>query len=239
MFKSEKHVFWEALLVTIVIFAIGVFFGVILENWRVSEINSLAQESEIDLLDVKLQNEIYSTNDFNCEKAIDENIKFADRIYKEAKTLSRYEKATRLTQDILIQHRKYDILRATLLINSMKIREKCGDSYHEIVYFYQYNEPNEDTKAKQNVFSQILKELKEREGEEILLIPMAGDNNVSAINLILDKYQASEKDLPIIIIDNNIKITKIQDIETIEKIIFEGDQNIQEDISKPDIIILN
>ena len=218
MFNSQKHVFWQALIVTILIFGVGVFIGVILENWRTNKISSLYEKSELDLLDVKLQTEIYSLGKFNCDEAVRENIDFADKIFEEAKILERYEKANRLTdKNLAIQHKKYDLLRIMLFLNSIKIKEKCSNSYYEVVYFYDLNDPNYDIKAKQNVFSKLLSELKEIKGKEILLIPIAGDNEISAVRIILEKYEISEKELPIILIDRKIKITQVQTLEELIK----------------------
>ena len=214
MFESQKHVFWQALLVTILIFGVGVFIGVILENWRTGKINDLYERSNIDLLDVKLQTEIYSLGKFNCENAIRENIKFADRIFNEAKLLDRYESANRLTnENLVIQHKKYDLLRTMLFLNSIKIKEKCSNSYYEVIYFYEFNDPSYDIKAKQNVFSKLLKELKEIKGEKVLLIPIAGDNEITAVKLLLKEYSITE--FPTILINREIKIT---DIKTTEEI---------------------
>lgn len=214
MFESQKHVFWQALIVTILIFGLGVFIGVVLENWRTGKINSLYEKSELDLLDIKLQTEIYSLGSFNCDKAVKENVDFADRIFEEAKILGRYEKSNRLTQENLaIQHKKYDLLRTTLLLNSIKIKEKCSNSYYEVVYFYELNDISYDTKAKQNVFSKLLIELKENKGGKVLLIPIAGDNDISAVKILLEKYKINEKELPVILIDRKTKITDVQTID--------------------------
>jgi len=227
MFKSQKHVFWQALLVTMVIFGTGIILGIILENWRTNKIDILSELSQIELLDIKLQNEIYSSEIFNCELAISENINFADKIYQEAKQLDRYEGASRLTDKIKLQHKKYDILRAMLFTNSIQIKEKCDNKYDEVVYFYQYDEPSLNTKAKQSTFSKILLELKEIRGNDILLISMAGDNEISSINLILDKYQISKEELPVILINREFKITEVKTIRDLLKYI---DKDEQEDI---------
>lgn len=219
MFKSQKNVFWEALLITILIFGIGVFIGVIIENWRTNRISDLYQQSDVELLDIRTQNEIYSLGDFNCETAIEENLRFADRIYEEAKVLNRYERARRITDSLKLQHRKYDILRALLWVNSIKIKKKCRADYYNIVYIYDYNDPSLDTKAKQSVFSKILSELKEEKGNEIMLIPMAGDNNLSSISLLMDFYSVTEEELPVILIDEKTKITEVESVEDVEKLL--------------------
>ena len=53
--NSQKSTFWQALIITVLIFGVGVFLGVVLENWRTSKISDLYQKSELDLLDIKLQ----------------------------------------------------------------------------------------------------------------------------------------------------------------------------------------
>ncbi len=217
MFKSQKHVFWQALLVTLLIFGIGIVLGIILENWRTGQVNFLFQKSEIDLLDVKLQSEIYAEGNFNCEFAIQENMDFADRIFEEAKILDRYEQASRLTGDIELQHKRYDLLRAILFLNSIRIKEYCNASYSNVVYFYSYSNPLIETRAKQNAFSKLLGELKKKKGDKILLIPLAGDNNLTSVSLLLNKYEISEEDLPIILINEKIKISELQTVKKIEK----------------------
>ncbi len=218
MFKSQKNAFWQALVITLFIFGIGVFVGILLENSRIGNINEVFYESEIDLLDIRLQNEIYSRGEFNCELAVQENIKFADKIYEEGKILEKYEEASRLNPEKLnVQHKKLDILRAMLLLNSLEIKEACNSSYYNVIYFYRLNNPRLDLKPKQEVFSRLLGQLKEKYGDEILLIPMAADNEISSINILLDRYDVGLEDLPIIIIDEEVRITELQNIEKLEK----------------------
>jgi len=143
-----------------------------------------------------------------------ENSVFADKIFEEAKILNRYEKANRLTtQSLAIQHKKYDLLRTMLLLNSIKIKENCLNSYYEVVYFYDFNDPGFEKKAKQDVFSKLLEQLKETKGEEILLIPIAGDNEITAVNILLEKYNIKQDELPVILINREIKISEIQTID--------------------------
>lgn len=223
MLKNQKHVFWQAFIVTVVIFLIGLFMGIILENWRTGKIASLFDQSEVDLMDIRLQTDIYSSDDFNCDFAESEILGFADRIYEEAKLLGRYEKASALTKDILLQHKKYDILRATLLLNSRNIRQKCNSNYYDVVYIYQYNQPSLEIDARQTVFSRLLGELKEKRGGEILLVPMAGDLDISSINLIMNNYGIVKEDLPVIIINGELLIDELTTLEELEVKISEID----------------
>ena len=202
---------------TILIFSIGLIAGFVLENWRTSQIDFLFQKSEIDLLDAKIQNQIYTENNFDCPTAIQENINFANRIYNEAKILEKYETASRLTEEIYFEHKKYDILRTLLLLNSIKIKEKCNAIYDELVYFYNFDEPDIDKKVRQRIFSNQLREIKEMKGSSVLLIPIAGNINVSSIVLVLKMYNVSEEELPVIVINKDKKIKELVDIAEILK----------------------
>jgi len=213
MFSSQKNVFWQALIFTIFIFALGMIAGVVLENWRTSKIDFLFQKSEIDLLDAKIQNQIYTENNFDCSSAIDENMKFADRIYGEAKMLEKYEGASRLTEDLYLEHKKYDLLRTLLLLNSIKLKEKCNVTYDEVVYFYNFNEENIEKKIRQGVFSNQLREIKELKGSSVLLIPIAANMNVSSIELVLQMYQVDKQNLPLIVINRNKKVDSLMDTQ--------------------------
>src|SRR3989344_577347 len=97
---NEKNAFWSAFIITVFIFSIGILMGIILENWRSNQISDLYQQSELDLLDIKLQSEIYALEEFECKDAVEKNILFADKIFEEAKILGRYESANKLTKKI-------------------------------------------------------------------------------------------------------------------------------------------
>lgn len=213
--ESQKSSFLHAFIITIIIFGIGLFLGVLLENWRSSRISDLYQQSEINLLDIKLQSEIYSLGKFDCKNAIEENIAFADKIFEEAKLLERYESASKLTESIKLQHKKYDLLRTDLLLNSIKIKQKCKNGYNEVVYFYQYSDNSIDKKAKQEIFSKVLEELKNEKGHDILLIPIAGNNDITAVKLLLKEYNITQ--FPTILINGEIKITEIKNAEEMSR----------------------
>lgn len=219
MFKSQKNVFWQSFLLVLFMFLVGIFLGIILENSRMNRINDLYKMSEIDLLDVNLQNEIYSLKNFDCDFSIEENLNFADRIYMEAELLEKYEKAGKLKEELILQHKKYDLLRIVLILNSIKLQEKCNQSPHILIYFYKYNDVPINLKAKQDIFSKKIFQLKEKFGKNLLIIPLSGDNNLSSINLFLNKYNVSINELPVIILDEKMKITDLEEINDLEKYI--------------------
>ena len=217
LLESQKHVFWTALILTIFVFAGGILLGFLLENYRTGKVDTILAQAELELLDVRIQSDIYSFIDVDCDKAIEENVNFANRIYDEAKILDKYEKSNELSDTIKSQHREYDMLRTLFWVNSIKLKQKCNASYHNVVYIYDYVNPRLDIKAKQSVFANILGEVKAKEGNNIMLIPIAGDNDISSLNLLLNKYNVSEQELPVILIDEKIKVSEIEKAEDIEK----------------------
>jgi len=212
---SQKYIFLQALIITFIVFNIGIFLGYKLESSRINKINEWYLESEIELLDQQIQKNTFEFLDLDCDAMTEENIKFADKIFEEALVINKYEEANRIHQDIILQHKRYDLLRTLFWINSMRIKEKCNSDYHNLVYFYKYNNPSIEQKAKQKFFSNLLFQIKQEKGNAVMLIPIAADNDIASINLLLKKYQITE--LPAILIDENIKIINIENIEDIMK----------------------
>ncbi len=217
--KSQKHVFWQALVLTIIIFSIGIAFGIWLESSRQDKIENLYILSELELFDIKIQSDIFEKVNINCEIAEEELIRFANKIYEEAKILGRYEKSSRLSDALKLQHKKYDLLRAQLWINSIHTRKICKSDYHNVVYLYKYDEPSLDQKAKQSTISKLLGELKNEKGNEILLIPLSGDNDITSIELLEKEFNISESELPVVLIDEKIKITDIIRLRNMSQIL--------------------
>jgi len=214
--KSNKHVFWEALLIAIFIFTTGMMIGVFLENWRQGNISEIYAKSEFELLDLRIQNEVLDFDDFSCESAVKENIDFGNRIFEEALLLQRLESSQTLTEALKQQHRRYDLLRTLLWVNSIKIKKRCPGSFQTVVYIYNYK-PSLDEKAKQTVFSKSLIELKEKFKDKILLIPIAGNMELISTEILMREYGVEK--LPVILIDEKEKIYGIEELAELENFI--------------------
>jgi len=215
MERKNKHLFWEALIIAIFIFGSGLFFGYFIELNRTSIILEAAQQTELDLLDVKIQDNLLSLSSLDCKIITEELIDFANRIYDEAKTLERYEDSNQLSSGIIMQHKKYDLLRANLFVNSLKLLEKCDRHFLTIVYFYEYNTKSLNKKAEQDTFSKKIVEFKETRGNSVLLIPIAGNINSSAVDYVLKIYNITS--FPTILINEKDKISSLEDLKKLER----------------------
>ncbi len=214
MLTNKKRVFWEALILTILIFILGFLAGLVFENKRVEVIEDYYIQSENSLMDIFALNNFAGLNNLSCGSLVGSNINFANRIYEEAKILDEYEKAGRITDKMDAQHKKYDIMRTFLWINTMKTDEICEENIHTIVYIYNFNTDDLTEKATNSVWSKILEDLKNKYGDEIILIPIAADSNIIALNSILENYEISE--YPVLIIDNKYIIQELSSISEIE-----------------------
>lgn len=212
---EQKHIFWQALIAALIMFNFGIFMGYMLEKSRIEKIDVLYAESELQLFDARVQTDIAFLKDIDCDILIKENMKFADRIYDEAKILQKYEDASRISDALILRHKKYDLLRTQAWLNSINLKEKCNASYKIVVYLYDYSkELGIELKAKQNIFSRKLADIKEKFGDAVLLLPIAGNINISSINILRSQYNLTE--LPTILIEEKVKISTLDELKEIE-----------------------
>jgi len=211
---KNKHVFWEALIVAILIFSSGILIGYILEMNRTNKIVTMYQESELNLLDVNVQKNLLSLNNIDCDGAIKQTIIFADRVYEEARFLDRYEDSAKLSQGLMFEHKRYDLLRTILWTNAIELKEKCGQKFKTVVYFYEYKPESLETRSLQTTFANKLSVIKEQFGNSIILIPLATNLEVNSIDYLLKVYNILET--PTILIDEEIKISNIEDFKNLE-----------------------
>lgn len=216
MLKSRKHVFWEALIITIVIFLGGIFLGMTIEESNSNKINQFYLESEISLADATATSSLTGDENFDCEQIKNSNVDFANRVYEEAVLLEEYEKSGMLTENMKILHKKYDLLRTMIWTSNKKAMERC-DNYDIIVYLYEGE--NEDTvvQAKQNVWSKILYELKLDRKDDILLLPISIDKNLTSLELVISEYEI--ENFPVVIINNEIILYEMDSVEGLQDVL--------------------
>jgi len=214
MERKNKQVFWEALIIAIFIFGSGLFFGYFIELNQVSNVISLYQETELNLLDTKIQDGIISLNEIDCELFFNESVNFANRIYEEAKLLEKYEDSSQLSQGALFQHKKYDLLRANLWINTIKLKERCDLDFITLVYFYDYRTSSLGLRSEQEVFSRKLLEVRNEKGDKVILIPIASNLNINSIEYLKSYYKMDT--VPTILINEKDKITGINELNNLD-----------------------
>ena len=209
----KKYVFLQALLLTVVMFIIGMYVGIVFEDRNLDNAEQYYARSEISLMDIMALNDLLDSGQVSCELLKQTNFDFANKIYREATLLDDYEKAGRITDDFLYVHRKYDLLRTFLWMNAIKVKSQCNDSFSTVVYLYNYEVEDLVIKAEQTVWSKMLYELKQSEGDNILLIPIARSDDFISLEALTDGLGITE--YPVVIVDEKhvfYNITSIEDI---------------------------
>jgi hypothetical protein len=214
--SNNKHVFWEALVIAAFIFGIGILLGFFIESNRSAQISNMFLISQTNLLDIQVQTQILNLGNLNCAQAIRRNIEFGDQIYQDAQTLKDYEAASRLSDALKEQHKQYDTLRTLFWLNSIKIRDLCGNKFSIVVYLYDYATQFPEEKAKQAVFSDFLNNLKQQKGNSILLIPIARNLNISSLETLQENYEINQTT---ILIDESTKIINVEGLKNIQNLI--------------------
>lgn len=209
-------VFLQALALTIVVFIVGLYSGMALEQGRLVEINEYYTQSEVSLMDVVALNDLIGSVDVSCSVLEKANFDLVDKVYQEAKLLEEYEQSGRMTEKLKEAHKRYDVLRAYLWINIIETKKLCNSEYDTIVYLYNYGEEDLTKKAEQNVWSKVLSEVKEPR-EDLLLLPIARDTDLVSLNSIVSEYEIES--YPAVIVNEEHVFDELVTKEEIEAIL--------------------
>ena len=214
--EHQKHIFLEALLLAVFLFGAGLMLGFFIESNRVSDIANQYQHSEINMLDVQIQSELIKQNDTDCNLVIAKNIEFGNRIYNDAKLLEKYEASNKLSSILVEQQRRYSVLRTLFWLNSIEIKNKCQESFHTVVYLYDYNSGDLVLESKQKFYSKYLLELKAKYGDKIMLIPIARNMDLSSLDLMVSKYNLTTTS---IIVDEKLVVSSVDELYKIDNLL--------------------
>lgn len=211
---NSKHIFWQAFLVASLIFWIGLLMGVFFEDNRVTVLNSFYSNFESDTFDFDLLANIIFDSNLSCEQVNEQAIFFADKIYEGALKLEKYDDSNKITPDLFLLHRKYDLLRVKLWAEIINHNQKCSKKINTVVYFYQYKDPSLTTKGDQGVMSSYLIDLKERYKDKLVLIPISVDTNVFTLDFLRDRYNVNK--YPSIFINEKVQVSNINELKKVE-----------------------
>ncbi len=213
--QTKAKVIVEALAVTFVIFLVGIAVGLYAENSRTDKIIDVYEKNEVEALDLKLQNYYFQIMDAAaCDEAIEENFIFADDIYEIGLRLERYEEANQLSDKLFLQKQKYSLLKTELWLNSLVLKKRCNDPFDTVVYLYQGDPQSSTVLAQQKVLSNTLKEVKERNGNTIILLPIVGDAGLRSVAMQKRVYNITS--LPVILINERNALYGYQSVGKIE-----------------------
>ncbi len=217
---GSKHVFWQALVFTIFIFSLGLVLGFFLEVARSSTLEHSFANSEISLLDQQLRGKVGMDFPVACGSSINSTFTFADTIYNEASDLEDYDAASKLSDSLPLLHRRYDLLRTMLWLESIELKKRCNATYHTVVYLYEYKPEDVQIRAQQIVYERLTYDLKSAHPNEVLLIPIASNVDLESLQLITEHFNITS--YPAVIIDEKKILTGELSKSQLETIVFQG-----------------
>ncbi len=206
-------VFLQALALTIVVFAIGMYIGIVFEENRLMQINNYYIDSEVSMIDILSLNNMIGLEKISCSELEEANINLLNRVYEEAIILQEFEDSGRITNNLKGIHKKYDALRTYLWVNSIQIKESCNSDFNLIVYLYRYEEKDLVKRAEQTVWSRLLLEVK-NSNKNVVLIPIAIDTDLESIGVFIEDYNIEK--YPAVIINQEVVLQKVITKEEIE-----------------------
>ena len=212
--ESKKHVFWQAFFLAVLFFFLGLILGIYLEQTRIDNTNIAFYQSESSLYDSFALGKLSENPSVSCEDLKSASVDFADQIYEEAKDLEKFDGANKLTKSLKVVHRKYDLLRTLLWMNIISFKENCGE-INTAVYLYKYNAENIEIRSKQIVWSRILEDLKNERGDDLILIPIAMDQNLVSLDYLLRTYGLT--DFPAVILNEKDIFYEHETVKELEK----------------------
>ena len=211
------NVFLRAAVLTTVIFFIGVQIGMWIDSSRVEEIKSMLTETEVQFNDARLQTSYYDFFGFDsCRHAIDANLEYNDRIYREGLKIESYEAVNKFSPGMLTERKKYALAQFQFWLNSMRIKDSCKSDYDVLLHLWRYDTKDyQNIEIPQKVQSAVLLELKEKCGRKLMLSNTPVDINLISVALVTKNYNITR--MPAIIINKDIVLQGLQNMSELEK----------------------
>jgi hypothetical protein len=215
MSGKMRKIFLKTFALTLLVFIIGFYAGVLFDNFRLEEVKS--RLTEIDNLwnDVRLlqsfTQRMIDNKSLDCDILLKENLIAGDKIYEEGQKVEEYEKANRFTPTIFVEKERYALLDLQFWLNSIDLKRVCNASYSTVIYFYShYNKTTE-----QGFQDRVLLDLKEKCGPQIIYITFPSDMGIITLNVIRDIYNIEK--LPAIMINESVVLYSPASMGELEK----------------------
>lgn len=215
---GNKHTFWQALIVALLIFWSGILLGIMFEQSRAEKLKNFYYGSETEIFDMRIQQELLRLSNVSCAFVAEQSILAADRIFEEARQLEKYDAASKVTEDVRHLHKRYDLLRVMLWEALQEHQQRCKEEFNVIVYLYQYDKPALARQAQQTTMSKVLLDLKKKHGDNVILIPIAYDMGISSLGVLREIHGIQE--VPVVIINDRYQIHDLQRMDELEKYLY-------------------
>ena len=209
--RQEKvvsyRVYAAAFTITVIIFALGVFIGITLENERVNRMQSDFEQYTADLESLSLQYALLEKGDYTCELYPEMFSELYLSMDKIGEKLEKYETEKNFfdTEFDMLKSR-YTTLTTRTWVLLEKVKEKCKGEFTTIIYFYSSKECN-DCEA-QGV---VLDYFKKTYGMRSMIFPVDIDYTHPSVHALKTLYNVTT--VPTTLIDSKIKVEGLSEKE--------------------------
>lgn len=212
------NTYLKAWLLTTLVFLLGIAFGLWIDNYRLNSIREVISQTDINWNDARLLNLYFGRlgKDY-CNLALEENLIYNEKIYKEGLEIEKAEEANRFTPTLEQEKRRYVLLQTQFWFNSQELKDKCNFTYKNVVHLYKQKGLTREAVIENKLQSSILLDLKEKCGNKIMLIPLAADLNLTVIDAVTKQFNITT--YPAIIIDENVVFQGLTPLNKLEDVI--------------------
>ena len=194
---ENKKILLRSLLLTILIFAVGILLNHVFDSFRISIIEDVMAAHEIDSEAYRVER--FFTETFGGEKCeimiarISDLKKEIRKVGEDLGSYSRFSFFRKKDYDYL--KRKYFLLQLRFLALIEKLNKECDKPYLSILFFY---EIDDDASERQGF---ILQDLSEDYDQHLVVLTLDKDyKDEPLVNLLVKNYNITEA--PTIVIDD-------------------------------------
>lgn len=222
--KIKKQRYIAAFAITLLIFALGLMMGLVMESKRVDYITNTANKQRLDYTSLQLQYQFIDqlTQEKDCNailKTFDNNLKSLDeiRVKIEEYTID----STLREDDFHLLSREYTIAQLRYYLLAEKTKDTCNNDIVTALYFY--SDEKNCPRCKDQGF--ILTYMKNRMEDNLLIFSLNHQlaTEEPLIQMMLDRYNVTQ--YPTIVIDDEIFDEPIDKVTALTEVCQRYEQN--------------
>ncbi len=215
-----------ALIITVLIFCLGISLGLLLDSQRIQWSETQAKEQRADYESLRWQYLFLTSAENKEETCISLKVALDTSVNDLGASLDKIQNYRKQTQ---LNDKEYTIIERTYVIDNLKYwllakktKEECGADYSIILYFFSDKScsicPDQGT---------ILTYYKQKYEEKLLVFPINLDleSQESSLKIVKDVYNITS--FPTLIIEN-VKYEGLVDTNTLGQILFDDFEKNEE-----------
>ncbi len=193
---AKKNRYLIALILTIIIFTLGIIIGLFIEKLRLEQTENSMLHEKVNLQSLQLQQNFIASGNVDCttlHEILDANI---DELTRKGGIVQEFEKSAILDKDKFnLQHRDYFLTEIQYYLITKEIEKKCPKDSINVLYFYDSN--------KYETQGDILGYLKKIYKERLLVFSLNAEfEQEPMINVLITAHNITS--YPAIVVDDEL-----------------------------------